>query len=36
MKRDVFGARRTFDTGRGTAALYRLDVLGAGGLAPGL
>jgi len=36
MKRDVFGARQSFDTGQGTAALYRLDALAAAGLAPGL
>src|SRR5687767_612074 len=36
MKRDVFGARKTFDTGRGSATLYRLDALASGGVAPGL
>jgi aconitate hydratase len=36
MKRDAFGSRRSFDTGRGTAVLYRLDALAAAGLAPGL
>ena len=36
MKRDAFGSRRSFDTGRGTAILYRLDALAAAGLAPGL
>jgi aconitate hydratase len=36
MKRDAFGARRNFETARGTALLYRLDALAAAGLAPGL
>src|SRR5687768_9038193 len=36
MKRDVFGARQKFDTGRGTATLYRLDALASRGVAPGL
>ena len=36
MKRDAFGSRRSFDTGRGTAVLYGLDALAAAGLAPGL
>ena len=36
MKRDAFGARRTFETGAGTAALYRLDALAAAGVAPRL
>jgi aconitate hydratase len=35
MKRDAFGARRTFETGTGPAALYRLDALAAAGVAPG-
>jgi len=36
MKRDPFGSRQSFETGRGTAVLYRLDALAAAGLAPGL
>ena len=36
MKRDAFGSRRSFDTGRGTAVLYGLDALAAAGLSPGL
>ena len=36
MKSDPFGARATFDTGSGTAALYRLDALGRAGVAPTL
>jgi aconitate hydratase len=36
MKTDVFGARSTFDTGHGQAALYRLDALAREGVAPGL
>ena len=36
MKRDPFGSRRNFETGRGTAVLYRLDALAAAGLASGL
>jgi aconitate hydratase len=36
MKRDTFGSLSTFDTGRGTAALYRLSALEQQGLAPGL
>ena len=36
MKRDAFGAKSTFDTGHGTAVIYRLDALGQRGLAPGL
>jgi aconitate hydratase A / 2-methylisocitrate dehydratase len=36
MKRDAFGSRRSFETGRGSAILYRLDALAAAGLAPGL
>jgi aconitate hydratase len=36
MKTDAFGARSTFDTGHGKAALYRLDALERRGIAPGL
>ena len=36
MKTDVFGARSSFDTGFGRAAIYRLDALEEAGLAPGL
>jgi aconitate hydratase len=36
MKTDVFGARSTFDTGHGTAALYRLGALEGEGVAPTL
>jgi aconitate hydratase len=36
MKTDAFGARSTFDTGHGQAALYRLDALEKEGVAPGL
>jgi aconitate hydratase len=36
MKTDAFGARSTFDTGTGPAAIYRLDVLESAGIAPGL
>ena len=36
MKTDVFGARSSFDTGFGRAALYRLDALEKAGVAPGL
>jgi aconitate hydratase len=35
MKRDAFGARRTFETGTGPAALYRLDALFTSGVAAG-
>jgi aconitate hydratase len=36
MKIDAFGARGTFDTGNGSAALYRLSTLAETGIAPGL
>jgi aconitate hydratase len=36
MKTDTFGARSTFETGQGPAALYRLDVLEKEGIAPSL
>jgi aconitate hydratase len=36
MKPDIFAARSTFDTGNGTAAIYRLSALEKAGLAPGL
>ncbi len=36
MKTDVFGARSTFDTGHGTAVLYRLSALEKEGVASGL
>jgi aconitate hydratase len=36
MKPDIFAARSTFDTGHGTAAIYRLSALEKAGLAPGL
>jgi aconitate hydratase len=36
MKTDVFGARSTFDTGFGRAALYRLNALEKAGVAPDL
>jgi len=36
MKTDVFGARSSFDTGFGRAAIYRLDALAKAGVAPGL
>ena len=36
MKTDTFGARSTFDTGHGPAALYRLSVLDKEGVASGL
>jgi aconitate hydratase len=36
MKTDAFGARSTFDTGLGRAALYRLDALERAGVCPGL
>jgi aconitate hydratase len=36
MKPDIFAARSIFDTGHGTAAIYRLSALEKAGLAPGL
>jgi aconitate hydratase len=36
MKRDVFGARGTFETGHGPVTLFRLDALEKAGIAPGL
>src|SRR2546428_525338 len=36
MTHAAYGARRTFETGAGTAALYRLDALAAAGVAPRL
>jgi aconitate hydratase len=36
MKTDAFGARSTFDTGHGPAALYRLSALDKAGVASGL
>src|SRR6185436_526369 len=36
MTRDDFGARASFDTGHGTATLYRLSALAKAGVAPGL
>jgi aconitate hydratase len=36
MKRDAFGAKSTFDTGNGSAVIYRLETLAKSGLAPGL
>ena len=36
MKTDVFGARATFETGQGTATLYRLGALEKAGVARGL
>jgi aconitate hydratase len=36
MKTDAFGARSTFDTGHGSAALYRLGALAEAGIAPAL
>ncbi|MFI5183761.1 MAG: aconitase family protein, partial [Vicinamibacteria bacterium] len=36
MKSDAFGARGTFETGSGSATIYRLGRLATAGLAPGL
>jgi aconitate hydratase len=36
MRSDAFGARASFETGHGTAVLYRLAALETAGLAPGL
>ncbi|MBI3932463.1 MAG: aconitate hydratase AcnA [Acidobacteria bacterium] len=36
MRSDAFGARGTFETGRGPAVMYRLSALERAGLAPGL
>ena len=36
MKTDVFGARATFETGAGSATLYRLGALEKAGLVPDL
>jgi aconitate hydratase len=36
MRSDAFGARGSFETGHGTATLYRLSTLEKAGLAPGL